>query len=384
MATGSYRPSPEPSRRGRYHEYVHAAVDRRNIHRRLRRVPSGAGMAFGALASVAMTDSATVDRARRLPLVLVMFALVAAGVVACAGEQPAGFPPSAAPVPPVGLAAVLAAVRRAPAVRTLPADLTPALAAAADDLGFDNDKCEAGPAADRIAACVFGDPASQAKVVLYGDSHAGMWLPAMTAIAERRHWRLQLYGKPACPAPRLPFFNQRQGRPFTECDRFRDYVAAQVLAERPALVVVADESFSQKTGRGALVTPRQWQTGLAGTLRTLRGSDTRVVVLGDTPVLDESAPECLAAHARDVSACSTTRAVATEQVWNDADRAAARATGSAYIPVLPWLCSAICMPVIGNVTVYRDRFHLTASYARLMSGVLEESLVKTFPPGDAP
>lgn len=47
--------------------------------------------------------------------------------------------------------------------------------------------------------------------------------------------------------------------------------------------------------------------------------------------------------------------------------------------MLPWLCSAVCTPVIGNVTVYRNRFHLTATYARLLRGVLEKALLKTFP-----
>ena len=292
------------------------------------------------------------------------------------------------PAPPVErrivLADVLTAVRSASAVRAVPADLTPRLATAAADVGFDNSKCEAGPEADRVDACTFGDPASSTKVALFGDSHAGMWLPAMIRIAEQRHWQLRLYGKPGCPAPRLAFYNQQRSRPFTECDRFRDFVLDRIRAERPQLVVVTNESFSQKLDRGVLVTPAQWQAGLTRTLTALHGTGARVVVLGDTPVLDQSAPECLAAHARNVTACFTTRAAATRRVWNSADYAAADATGSGYVSVLPWLCTAVCTPVIGNVTVYRNRFHLTATYARMLSGVLEDALLKAFPAGAAP
>ncbi len=305
------------------------------------------------------------SRTRRIFCLFLLFALGA--VTACSAVATPRPRPVDLPVPRMALPAVLAAVRDAPAIRTLPAGLTPTPATAAADVGFDNEKCEAAPAADRLEPCVFGDPASAYLVMLYGDSHAGMWLPAMTEIAARRHWRLQFYGKPACPAPRLLLGN-------ATCDRFRDFVLQEVRAERPDLVLVT--SLSRK---GELITEARWQAGLVETLSALRRSASRVMVLGDLPVLAESAPECLAAHPADVPACATSRAAATERVWNDADRAAAKATGSAYLPVVPWLCGTICTPVIGNVTVYRNRFHLTATYARMLTTVLEDALFTANP-----
>ncbi|MGK5679723.1 SGNH hydrolase domain-containing protein [Actinoplanes sp. URMC 104] len=320
---------------------------------------------------------------RTLRLALLMALLVV--IAGCTAAVPP--PPRVAqrpPAPRIALSEILSAVRDAPLMRTVPADLTPSLATSAGDLGFDNEACETPPAADRKEPCVFGDRAAATDVVLYGDSHAGMWLPALIEIAERRHWRLQLYGKPGCPAPAITFWNQQEQRVFAECDRFRDFVAGQVARTRPELVIVTNASFSQKRGEGRLITPGEWQAGLTATLRTLRRSAAHVVVLGDIPVLDESAPECLAAHRNDIAACSTTREAATERVWNAADAAAAAATGSGYVPVLPWLCKAMCTPVIGNVTVYRNRFHLSATYARMMNGVLEEALLEHFPQDAVP
>jgi hypothetical protein len=305
-------------------------------------------------------------RTRRIVCLL---SVLAVGVVAaCSVAATPRSRPVDLPVPRVALPAVLTAVRDAPKIRALPAGLTPAPATAAADIGFDNEKCEAGPAADRIEPCVFGDPASAFTVLLYGDSHAGMWLPALSEIAARRHWRLQFYGKPACPAPRLLF----PGEP-ASCAGFRDFVLAEARADRPDAVIVTSASFARK------VTSDQWRGGLARTLSALRRTGAQVVVLGDIPVLDGSAPECLAAHPADVPACATPRSAATERVWHTADRAAARATGSAYLPVLPWLCSAVCTPVIGNVTVYRNRFQLSATYARLLTTVLEDALLKAIP-----
>jgi hypothetical protein len=36
------------------------------------------------------------------------------------------------------------------------------------------------------------------------------------------------------------------------------------------------------------------------------------------------------------------------------------------------------------VLVYRNRFDLTATYSRMLNGVLEDALVRSFPPENAP
>ncbi|GAA2650120.1 hypothetical protein [Paractinoplanes durhamensis] len=107
-------------------------------------------------------------RTVRFPLVLLLLGLFVLAVAGCADAQPVEPSPSAAPPPSGSPAGVLAAVGRAPGIRAVPADLTPALSAAGDDLGFDPRKCEAAPAADRLDdPCVFGDPAGAKRVVLY-------------------------------------------------------------------------------------------------------------------------------------------------------------------------------------------------------------------------
>jgi hypothetical protein len=291
-----------------------------------------------------------------------------------AGSAPAGpLPAGSAPAgsAPAGSAPAGSAPAGSAPAGSLPAGLTPSVVDARGDIGFDSGRCEAAPGADRIEPCVFGDPAAGHEVVLYGDSSAGMWLPAMIEIARRRHWRLEFYGKPACPAPNLTFWNQGARRPFAECDRFRRYVTARVLDEHPALVVVTSRSFAQKTSPGVPVSPARWQAGLTSTLVALRRSGAQVVFLGEAPVPDQSAPDCLAAHRQD---CATSRATATSLTRDAADAAAARAAGAGHVDVVPWFCAVVCPVVISGVIVYRNRFALTATYARVVSGVLEDAL----------
>ena len=48
--------------------------------------------------------------------------------------------------------------------------------------------------------CVFGDVTANATVVLFGDSHAAQWFPAMDRLGKERHWKLVSMTKSACPA----------------------------------------------------------------------------------------------------------------------------------------------------------------------------------------
>jgi hypothetical protein len=56
----------------------------------------------------------------------------------------------------------------------------------------------------KIRDCVYGDPSSATTIVLWGDSHAAQWFPAVKAVAERRQWRLVPMTKSGCPAADIP------------------------------------------------------------------------------------------------------------------------------------------------------------------------------------
>jgi hypothetical protein len=48
--------------------------------------------------------------------------------------------------------------------------------------------------------------------------------------------------------------------------------------------------------------------------------------------------------------------------------------GVRYISVTPWFCAGTCPAVIGKYEVYWDQFHITATYAFFLSGILARSL----------
>ncbi len=104
--------------------------------------------------------------------------------------------------------------------------------------------CEA-PARDREATavpegedCVVGGPDGP-TVVLYGDSHAEQWFPAMARLARSECWRLLPLAKLACPPGGALVRNAHWDRPHTECARWHDCALQRIRAEDPDLVVVS-------------------------------------------------------------------------------------------------------------------------------------------------
>ena len=128
---------------------------------------------------------------------------------------------------PLSSAELKQLIRSAPSQRFLPKNLWPPLSQVRIDFGGPPGDCWLDSAQDSMPDnCIFGDPQGVHTVVLYGDSHAGMWFEAMNEIATAAHWKLIYLGKASCPAPSLPFQNPkgwgRPGETFLQCERFRE------------------------------------------------------------------------------------------------------------------------------------------------------------------
>ena len=77
-------------------------------------------------------------------------------------------------------------------------------------------------------------------VVLFGDSHAAQWFPALERLATDRGWRLVSMTKSGCTTADLNVWNGIVKRTYDECNRWREAALGRIAAERPELVVVSD------------------------------------------------------------------------------------------------------------------------------------------------
>jgi peptidoglycan/LPS O-acetylase OafA/YrhL len=256
--------------------------------------------------------------------------------------------------------ALTVALQAAAHTNVLPTNVTPSLAAAPTDFGMNSHGCEVGydPTTPQLPCNEFGDPTGTTQVMMIGDSHAGMWLPAVNELAQQNHWQLTFLAKSGCPVGNYPNFikGDTTGQTYTECNAWRAAVIARISAVKPSIVIVASEERAIAA---------QEPTGLTKSLEAIEKSAGKVVFLADTPNPSTDVPDCLAQHLSDISACNLPIS-STETPGRLAEIAGAKAAGVAVVDPTSWFCTTTtCPAVIQNTIVYVDDSHITAAYALL-------------------
>lgn len=311
------------------------------------------------------------------------------GLSACAGGVAllllqASVPGPAGPVrtsssDPVRLPAL---IRSSSTATSLPADLRPPLSDAPTDSPRHRN-CIAPLEEPSIsyhlrAGCEErGSGSGRSTVVLFGDSHAEQWFDALNVVALRRRWRLVVFTKVGCTAARGSVLRDKATSRYVECDLWRDEALKRIQRLRPATVVMS--SSDRRAGPlGAGGDPdTAWAGAWRETVTLVRRSGAVPVVIQDTPFPGKNIPTCLSAHPSAVQTCGFGLPASLDAGRQEAIRRMGAATATRVITVAPWLCTAtICPAVIGNTLVYRDGSHLTATYSKVLGGVLGRELDK--------
>jgi hypothetical protein len=206
-------------------------------------------------------------------------------------------------------------------------------------------------------------------MVVYGDSHALMWLPAFNGVAKAAHWRLIVLGKSDCPAPLIAASNPpgvgKPGAPYAACTAWHRWAVTMIRRLHPDLLVISTQDLGWNGPA--------WRAGLTNLYAAVIPSSRRVLYLGSIPVLPRAGPSCLGQHPDNVQACSAPVAV-TRTPLTQLDRTVTAAAGAEYVDPFPWFCSSTCTAVIGHYDVYLDRYHITGTYGAYLQNALADSL----------
>ena len=209
--------------------------------------------------------------------------------------------------------------------------------------------------------CEYGDITSKKTIVLYGDSHAAQWFPALDLIGKNRGIKIVSLTKSACPSAEVIKELSSQ-YDVADCQAFRDSSIARIQKIKPLAVILAGMQpftapYSDESAKS------WWLAGERKVFNRIKDATQYPIYLTDTPLPRVDIPDCLVADRGD--ACDTSRAV-------DAEVAA----GLIQINPTPWLCTEKCPAVVDGIIAYRDKSHLTVAMSKHLSAQLEISLAR--------
>lgn len=261
-------------------------------------------------------------------------------------------------------AAVVAARRHAPVPENLDPPL-PVLRADNQHVSYDvSNACQPRFGTGVTSPiCRLGDPSASRTVVLFGDSHAQMWAPALITVAAQQHFALVVLAKPGCAVTVIGL--NTAGWP---CHSWYEWALAQTRKLHPTVTIVSD-----------LVTNGTTPSSIEDTVADLRGELTAVprgVLLADPPAQSENAATCLSAPGANLGTCSTPLSSAYVELNKDVAAMLAE-THRRVIPVEQWFCSdGICPTVVQDTAVMRDFNHMSPEYSAALASVLAPEVTR--------
>jgi hypothetical protein len=253
------------------------------------------------------------------------------------------------------LAAVVAAVRAAERGAPIPSPLTPPIGALRSDFYSFPDGCNATGRRLPTKICRLGDTSSPKSIVVFGDSHAQMWMPAILQMAQRDHWVVMPLVKLAC----IP----RTWTSAGDCRDWYRWAKQRASGLRPDVTLVIGSWAGTKEPVRAIKPVAQLS-------RAMRRSSASVIVVGDPASQRREPVDCLLAPGATMKTC-TSRQLGSQARADGTIAANAHKSGVGFINARGWLCARartwghgyLCPMVVNRTITFYDHGHITKTYA---------------------
>ena len=217
-----------------------------------------------------------------------------------------------------------------------------------------------------IINCSYGDPSATRTIALAGGSHAEHWITALDILGRQHHFKVVTYLKMGCPltTEQMPLV-MGDNRPYPKCRVWNQRVMARLIKDHPDFV------FTTST-RPWNIKPGDVMPGTyIGIWKTLADNKIPVLAMRDTPwLVRDGKPfqpaDCLA-KGGDAVSCGIKRSEVLSEHNQTLD----------FVQQFPMLkpldmSDAVCRDdycraIEGNVLVYHDAHHLSATYMRTLT-----------------
>ncbi|WP_445170202.1 acyltransferase family protein [Mycolicibacterium sp. Dal123E01] len=244
--------------------------------------------------------------------------------------------------------------------------MRPTVLEATDDVPEStNDGCISDFDNTDVIKCSYGDKLATRTIALAGGSHAEHWITALDALGKMHHFKVVTYLKMGCPltTEETPLV-MGDNRPYPHCHDWNQKVMATLIADHPSFVfTTSTRPWNIKPGD---VMPSTY----IGIWQTLSDNRIPILAMRDTPwLVRDGAPffptDCLA-KGGDAVECGIDRS----EVLSDRNQTLDFLAQFPLMRVLDLsdaVCRRdVCRAVEGNVLVYHDSHHISATYMRTL------------------
>ncbi len=204
-------------------------------------------------------------------------------------------------------------------------------------------------------------PDKPVRVLIWGDSHALAWQPIAWAIAQREGLAATSYTRDACP-PVLDYDNGKRWQEANHCRDFNVRVFNKVKIENIDTLILTALWPNDLMGSN-------FKEKFESTVRLLAPKVRRIVLLGPTPYLRDSAPRCI--EAGNLDACAVTRSsfeVRSSALRQFLATLAAQYDNFEYLDLTDFFCDQETCPALKDgYALYWDTNHVSSTAARHFS-----------------
>ncbi len=274
------------------------------------------------------------------------------------------------PSSPPALVEAVAAVRSS---RRLPSPLIPSALELPSSEYTPPGGCLGELVGTHSSICSLGDTSSRKSLVVFGDSHANMWMPAILSFAQREKYDVRAIMKSGCTA------NQWGGK--TECGTWYKWGVSQARGLHPSLLIVT-ASYNAVDSEGVESEEPTVIENLSKFGAAVRSSAHRIVVIGDPPKQGQEPTDCLLSSQATMKRCSESEGSGQARITAGVE-SATKAFG-VFLDTTPWLCyQGVCPMVVGHTVVKLNQGHITARYAEELEPLFTSALRRLLALGGA-
>lgn len=244
--------------------------------------------------------------------------------------------------------------------------LPPRVALPADWGGIQGWSCSDSPRGNDLILCSRDVRQPSREVVVVGDSHMGQFSTLLNSLVLQENWHVTVMSKGGCP-----FSSDSSAYPGGQpCVGWNQAAMAEIIATDPDLVITA-ATREVRVGLTENTPPDfvdRWSL--------LDRHGIRVLAVRDNPRFNESPANCVA-RSGDVESCSVRRDRLLHAVPPYL-RISGVPDSMRFLDLSDYLCTATqCPPVLGNIYVYMDSNHVSATYLRTMEPLVKAEILAT-------